>query len=81
MSVIQLTEHGYAPFDPVLRLLARGQRHGDHKVGGVSRGGQRSLPFTGLVQGAHVQLLGGLDAVPLRWMGKEESKKERDGID
>lgn len=27
-----------------------GQGHGNHEVGGVARGGQRSPPFTGLVQ-------------------------------
>ena len=77
MSVVQLTEHGHAPLDPVLWLPAGGQRHGDHKVGGVPRGGQRSLPLAGLVQRAHVQHSSGLAALLLSWMMQEESKQER----
>jgi len=80
VSVVQLTEHGHAPLDPVLRRLAGGQRHGDHKVGGVPRGGQGALPLAGLVQRAHVQRPGRPSALllPLHWRGGSQERKREE---
>lgn len=53
-SRVQLTQQRHTPSDPVLLGVVGGQRHGDHEVGGVARGGQSASPLTRLVQWSHI---------------------------
>lgn len=50
----ELAQQGHAAPDPVLLRVVGGQRHGDHEVGGMARGGQCPSPLAGLVQRSHV---------------------------
>lgn len=56
--IVKLTEHSHPSLNPVLWALACGQHHGDDKVSGVTRGGQSSLTFTGLIERTHIDVLG-----------------------
>ena len=55
--VVKLTEHGTASLDPVRGRFLCGQQHGQHKVCGVTGGGQHALPLTGLVHGTFVPVV------------------------
>lgn len=76
ISVIKLAEHGHSALDPVLRAPASGQHHGNDKIGGVACGGEGSLPLTGLVERAHIQILSLIHALLLSWMGEKEAKRQ-----
>ena len=53
-SVVQPTEEGDAPLDPVIYRPVSGQMNGKDKVGRMTGGGQGTSPFAGLVQRADV---------------------------
>ena len=56
-SVVELTQQGNSPKDPVFFWFVRGQFEGKDKVRGVSGGGEGAFPFAGLVQRTHVDIL------------------------
>ena len=64
--VVQLTEAGHTPVDPVLLLVGGGQVNLEDIVGGVTSGGQRAPSSTSLVHWTPISSFR-LELVPLSW--------------
>lgn len=75
-SVIKLAEHGHPTLDPVLRAPARGQRHGNHIIGGVSCGREGALPLAGFVERTDKQLVRLITGLHLGCKRKKNVKKQ-----